>query len=411
MTREPTTTRPVDARPSSSPSQHAGHSGGSGERPYRDVLETLLGVPFTPGNRLRVLRNGVEIYPAMLDAVRRARRSIDFLTYAWWRGDVAREMAEALAGARKRGAEVRVVLDAVGSVSIPRELVALMTEAGVRVEWFRPKSDWRFWKIDHRTHRKILVVDGDVGFTGGAGIGGEWKGDARGPDEWRDTHFEIRGPAIRGLRAAFAKSWLAVGGRIEDLLDVVPAPDPEGEIPIQVIQSDAAVERSDVAVLFRSLVALARERIRIATAYFVPDPLIREELVRARQRGVEVEIIFPGPHTDQRIAQLSGSREYGALLTAGVRLWAYQPTMFHVKAITVDGVLSCVGSANFNQRSMGRDDELSLVIADPRTTALLDGHFEDDRAQSRAIEAASWSKRGLVRRTAEALADLVRPQT
>ena len=319
---------------------------------WRRALEGVMGIPFSHGNKITPLRNGDAIFPAMLRAIEAARESICFLTFVYWKGAIADRFARALADAARRGVEVYVLLDAFGAAPMDKEQVRSMADAGVQVAWFRPLWTWRLWRIDHRTHRKILVCDGDVGFTGGVGIAAEWEGDARNPDEWRDTHFKVEGPAVHPLRAAFLGNWLEAGRPLGPIVDEIPDAEWKGDVLVQVIRAGSAVGWSDIATLMRLLIVRARRSLRITTAYFVPDQGARKLLCEAVGRGVEVDIMIPGQHIDKRFVQLASQAEFGPLLEAGVRLWRYQRTMLHAKVITADDVVGCIGSANFNQRSM-----------------------------------------------------------
>lgn len=365
------------------------------------VLEGLLGIPFFQGNRIDVLRNGIEIFPAMLDAIESARESIEFLTFVYWQGDIAVRFAEALAERSRAGVAVRVMLDSFGARPMRHDLIELMSEAGADVRWFRPLDTWRVWTMDNRTHRKILIVDGRTGFTGGVGIAEEWEGDARDATEWRDSHFRITGPAVHGLRGAFLGNWAESGGEMRSLADRVPRLESTGEARLQIVRSTASISWSDVTTLFDLMTLIARERLRIATAYFVPDEDMVRHLVAAAERGVKVEIMLPGAHSDQRVSQLAGEAEYRELLAGGVDIRSYEKTMLHTKVVTVDGELACVGSPNANERSMRQDDEVAVVVAHPETVTILDRHFDEDLEFCKNIDLDEWKERGFGQRLLE----------
>jgi cardiolipin synthase len=371
---------------------------------YRRALEGLLGVPATEGNAVDVLRNGDRIFPAMFEAIGAATSTVDFLTFVYWQGSIGRELAALLAERAAAGVRVRVILDALGAYSMDRGLVEAMVAAGAQVEWFRPVNKARFWEANHRSHRKVLICDEDIAFTGGIGIADEWRGDARGPGEWRDTHFRIRGPAVDGLRAAFVQNWAETGRPLLDEgVDRFPVQPAAGPTVAQVVRGAAQTGWSDVATLVRSLLALAQERVRITTAYFVPDEATCAALAATARRGVEVDVLIPGPHADKRYVQLAGQAQYDVLLGAGVRLWSYQVSMLHAKVITVDGVVASVGSANFTSRSLLLDDEVNVVVFDPDVVGVLDGHFDDDLAESAPVDPQSWPDRGRAQRALEQL--------
>lgn len=377
----------------------------------RAALEGCLGIPFLGGNRVEVLRNGVQAFPAMLEAIEQARETIEFETFVYWRGDIARRFAEILASKAAQGVRVQVLLDAVGSMPMRQDLIELMRRSGVKVVQFRPVARWQIWRITHRTHRKVLVCDGTVGFTGGFGIACEWEGDARNPEEWRDTHFRFEGPIVRGLQAAFCGNWLESGHSVEDAIGRVRPIEPAGDVEALALRTTASPNWSDAATLLRTLIAAARQRIRIATAYFVPDEHSVQLLCKAARRGVEVDILLPGEHVDYRLSKLAGADAYRPLLQAGVRIHEFRPTMMHCKVFTVDGQLACVGSANFNQRSMSQDDEICVVVADEDVVRRLDRDYEDDLERSEQIALNGWEKRGPLRRIKETLSSIVRPQT
>lgn len=371
---------------------------------FRDVLEAVVGTPFVGGNAIRRYRNGDEIFPAMLEAIAGARESILFLTFIYWTGDIARKFADALSERARAGVRVRVLLDSFGAKEMSDSLIERMEEAGAEVRWFRPIAQWRVWKIDNRTHRKVLIVDGRVGFTGGVGIAAEWEGDARDPSEWRDTHYRIDGPAVKGLAGAFWGNWMEVARSVGDAVFEQPAPRPAGDAAIQVIRSTASIGWSEVALLYDAVISLAQKRLTIVTAYFAPDPNSAAALRHAAERGVDVQVVIPGDHVDKRISELSRSNEFQGLMDAGVRIWRYQRTMLHVKLLLVDDAVACIGSANFNQRSMRQDDEVTLVTLDGDLIERLSADLAEDLEACELLDPKKWRERGLVRRTAEAVA-------
>ena len=364
----------------------------------RRALEAVLGTPFTDGNAIRRYRNGDEIFPPMLQAIAQARETVEFLTFIYWTGDVAEAFADALSQRARAGVKVRVLLDAYGAMKISSDLTREMEAAGVEVRWFRPLTQWRIWKHDNRTHRKVMVVDGRIAFTGGVGIAAEWEGDARDPSEWRDTHYRIEGPAVKGLQGAFWGNWMEVENTVGDAVHEVRDLAPVGSAAVQVVRSTASIGWSDVALLFDALISLARKRILIVTAYFAPDPDNAAHLRRAARRGVDVQVMIPGDHIDKRISELSTSNEFAGLIEDGVRICRYQRTMLHVKLVLIDDAVACIGSANFNQRSMRQDDEVVLVVLDRELVAQLERDSLEDLEDCEALDAAKWRRRGLLRR-------------
>jgi cardiolipin synthase A/B len=370
----------------------------------RRTLEGVIGVPATEGNLVDVLVNGDRIFPAMLEAIDEARRTIDLLTFVYWRGGIGTRFAEALSDKAGSGVRVRVLLDAWGASSIDPDLVSQMEDAGVRVRWFRPLRRLQPTKVNHRTHRKVMIVDEATGFTGGVGIADEWCGDARSEDEWRDTHFRVRGPAVDGLRAAFLNNWLETDPEVFDAsVDRFPDQPQPGRAVIQCVRGASEVGWTDMSTLLLALLQLAEERIRVTTAYFVPDDELIECLNAAGDRGVTVEILLPGPHGDKRFVQLAGQAVYERLLEHGVHIWHYQPTMLHAKIMTVDGLVANIGSANFNARSTELDEEINLVTLDPDLVRLLDRQFDIDLERSEEIQPGRWEDRSVGRRVLEGI--------
>lgn len=369
----------------------------------RRRLECLLGVAATEGNRVEPLVNGDEIFPAMLEAIRTARHTVDMMTFVYWRGQIARDFAAALAARARDGLRVRLLLDGFGGRLIERDLLADMNAAGVDVAWFRRPVRLSPLKQNHRCHRKVLVVDGSTAFTGGVGIAEEWCGDARTPREWRDTHVRVRGPAVDGLGAAFAQNWAECRHKtLFDARDRFAEHEPAGDAVVQVVRGSASVGWQDMQTLIRVVLASARRRLRLATAYFAPDRYFVDLLCETARRGVEVDILLPGPHTDKRVCQLAGQHFYEDLIAGGVRLWHYQPTMMHAKVVTMDGIASLVGSTNFNRRSLDHDEEVMLAVLDEGFTATLDRHFEADKAVSEPIRRDRWRRRSVLQRAREA---------
>ncbi|MDJ0460112.1 phospholipase D-like domain-containing protein [Streptomyces sp. H27-C3] len=368
----------------------------------RRRLERLIGIAATEGNSVIPLRNGDEIFAAMLDAIRSAEYTVDMMTFVYWKGEIARQFAQALAECAHRGVRVRLLLDGFGSRLIEADQLKVMDRAGVQVAWFRKPMHLSLFKQNHRCHRKVLVVDEDVAFTGGVGIAEEWCGNARNENEWRDTHVEVRGPAVDGIAAAFAQNWAECHDELFDDRDRFLAHSPQGGAVVQVVRGSASFGWQDMQTLIRVMLESAEERFRLTTAYFAPDAYFIELLCAAARRGVEVEILLPGPHTDKRVCQLAGQNFYEDLTACGVKIYQYQPTMMHAKVITVDHVASLVGSTNFNRRSLDHDEEVMLAVLDVAFTATLDGHFEEDRAASELIRPGRWKKRSLAQRAREA---------
>jgi cardiolipin synthase len=374
----------------------------------RRRLERLIGVAATEGNELLALRNGDEIFPAMLEAIRTAEYTIDMMTFVYWRGQIARDFAAALAERARAGVRVRLLLDGFGAKEIEQDLLDEMDAAGVQVAWFRKPLRLSPLKQNHRCHRKALIVDERTAFTGGVGIAEEWCGDARNPGEWRDTHVQVRGPALDGIAAAFAQNWAECHEELYDDRDRFTEHAQPGTSVVQVVRGSASFGWQDMQTLIRVMLTSAEHRFRLATAYFAPDTYFIDLLCATARRGVRVEILLPGPHTDQRACQLAGQHHYGRLLDAGVEINEYQPTMMHAKIITVDGLAALIGSTNFNRRSMDHDEEVMLAVLDEEFTAGLDQDFDADLKRSAPIDPARWNRRAISQRLREAAVRPVR---
>lgn len=394
---------------SSASVRSAGRDAEERRKRLRRALEGLLGVPATERNRIDVLRNGDQIFPAMLDSISSAQHTIDFLTFIYWSGEIGQRFADALSERSQSGVRVRVLLDALGAGEIKGDLVEQMQDAGCDVRWFRPVPKGKLGEVNHRTHRKVLICDEQVSFTGGVGIADEWKGDARDETEWRDTHFRLAGPVTDGLRAAFIDNWVETEGDIFDPeVDRFPDQPQDGTSTIQCIRGASETGWSDVSTMFRSLLRLAESSVRITTAYFNPDDHLRELLCATARRGVRIQVLLPGPHADKRFVQVASESTYGELLDAGVEIFNFQPSMLHAKVMTVDGLVAHVGSANVNQRSMQFDEEISLVVYDGDVVRTLDEHFDDDLERSVAIDPSRWEDRNPVQRIAEQVVGVVK---
>ena len=379
-----------------------------GSPEFARLIEALTGAPLRLGNRVEVLRNGCRIFPAMLDAISKAESTIDFATYAYWTGDIAPEFANALCDRAKAGVEVNVLLDAVGASKMDRSLVDDLERSGATVEWFRPPHWYALEKINNRTHRKILVVDGSVAFTGGVGIAEEWTGDCEDPDHWRDTHVRVEGPVARDILGGFLENWAEAR---RSILTGRHLPSVEGfddGVRAQVTRSSAKKGSTEAEQLFYTTIESAREKLWITTAYFAPRQAFVDILKDAVQRGVDVRLIVNGPHIDHALVRRAGHISFGELLEAGVRIFEYQRTMLHAKVTVVDGVWSSIGSINFDNRSFALNDELNLSMQDEGVAREFEAHFEQDLADSMELTAESWSERPLSGRAKELAAALIR---
>jgi cardiolipin synthase len=378
-----------------------------GEVDVRDAsflraTESLTGAPVSFGNDAELLINGDQIFPSYLGAIHDAEETVNLLTYAYWRGDIATEVADTLCAKASAGVECNVIIDAVGGAKMDRKLVRKMRDAGVNVCFFRPPKPYAVRRLQYRTHRKLLIVDGRTGFTGGVGIAEEWTGNAEDPDHWRDTHVRVTGPVVRGLQGAFAENWLECTGDVlagDRYLPYIEAIEDGG--PMQVMRSSATVGDSNAEALIYLAVAAAKRSIELTSAYFVPRPAFTEALVEAAQRGVEMRILVPGSHIDKQFVRTAGRAAYDDLIGAGIEIYEYCPTMLHAKTLTVDEVWSSVGSVNFDNRSFQLHDEVTLCVQSERFAGELHDVFERDLEQSERIEPDEWEQRSTVQRARE----------
>jgi cardiolipin synthase A/B len=373
------------------------------------AAEALTGAPISWGDDVELLINGDRIFPCYLDTIRRAERTICLLTYVYWSGDIASDVAEALCERANAGVEVNVIIDAVGGLKIERRLVDRMVASGVRVTRFRPPKPYAARRVTNRTHRKILVADGAVGLIGGVGIAEEWTGDAQDPDHWRDTHVRVRGPVVRGLFGAFAENWLEATGEVLAGEGYLPELEQaEGGGPMMVVRSSAGVGDTNVEALYYLAIAAARGRLDLTAAYFAPRPAFIDALCDAAERGVRVRVLVPGQNIDKPPVRVAGRASYDRLLACGVQLFEYGPTMLHAKTMVVDDAWSSVGSVNFDNRSFQLHDAATLCVLSDAFARELTEQFERDLEVSERIEPGRWRERGPLQRASESALKLAR---
>jgi cardiolipin synthase len=366
---------------------------GAEDPQFQRTLSSLLGPPLVEGNEVTPLQNGDEIFPAMLRAIRGAERTVTFETFIYWKGAIGREFAEALAGRARAGVRVLVLLDFIGSNRMDPDLLQMIRDAGGEVfKYHRP--DWyQLTRFNNRTHRKLLVVDGRIGFTGGVGIAEEWTGDAQDRHHWRDMHFQVTGPVVAQMQAAFMANWIKTRSQVEHTEDFFPALKARGPHRAQMFHSSPQEGSETVRLMYLLSIAAARRSILLQQAYFVPDDLSLRMLEAAARRGVRIEIIVAGRRTDAPLVRKASRSLWGRLLQAGIRIHEFQPTNFHCKTMVVDGIWSSVGSTNFDNRSFRLNDEANLNILDRAFAARLEEIFEEDRRRSREINYAEWKRR------------------
>jgi cardiolipin synthase len=370
----------------------------------------LLGPAIVPGNRVTALQNGDQIFPAMLNAIRGARESITFETYIYWSGDIGRQFSDALCERALAGVKVHVLLDWLGAEKINGKYLTDMKAAGVEVERYHPLRWYNLSRLNNRTHRKLLVVDGRIGFTGGVGIADAWSGDGTAVDHWRDSHYMIEGPAVAQMQAAFGDNWMKTRAQVLFGSAYYPELAQIGRSRAQVFKSSRDEGSESVRLMYLLSVASAARSIRLQAAYFVPDDLAIETLVAARKRGVKIEIIVPGPNTDSDIVQGASRSRWGALLDAGVLMYEYQPSLYHCKVLIVDDVWVSVGSTNFDNRSFRLNDEANLNIYDTVFAAEQIAVFDNDKSACRRMTRADFKGRSIFGKIFDEVAGLLRQQ-
>ncbi|QSX78197.1 phospholipase D-like domain-containing protein [Agrilutibacter solisilvae] len=360
---------------------------------FRREMGVLLGPGITQGNTVKALQNGNEIFPAMLEAIRGAQRTITFETYIYWSGKIGEEFTQALCERAAAGVAVNVTVDWAGSIKMDQDLIERMEKAGVRVYHYRPLRWYNLGRINNRTHRKLLVVDGRVGFTGGVGIADQWMGQAQDPDHWRESHFRIEGPAVAQMQAAFNDNWIKTTGQVLNGADYFPALKPVNGMDAHLFIASPAGGSESMHLMYLMAIAASVQSIDLAASYFVPDDLAVRALLAARKRGVRIRILLPGEHIDSDAVRMASKAEWGPLLKAGVEISEYQPTMLHTKLLIVDREMVSVGSTNFDIRSFQLNDEASLNVYDHTFAEAMTQVFETDLKQSKQYTYALWEKR------------------
>lgn len=377
---------------------------------FRRSMGVLLGPPIVEGNKVEVLLNGDQIFPAMLDAIRHAQKTITFETYIYWSESIGREFAEALAERARAGVKVHLMLDFVGSIKMDQAQIDAMKAAGVQVQRYHKPVWWKLARLNNRTHRKLLVVDGTVGFTGGVGIADKWRGNGQDENHWRDTHFRVEGPVVGQMQAVFTDNWTKATGVLLDGEEYFPPLHKAGDSPAQMFSSSPTGGSESMHLMYLMAITAARHTIDLSASYFVPDELAVKALVNAAKRGVQVRIITPGKIIDSDVVRVASRERWGELLRAGIRIAEYQPTMYHVKALVVDRQLVSVGSTNFDNRSFSINDEANLNVLDPAFAAQQAAIFDDDWKRARQVTLAAWENRPFMEKVSGELASLVGAQ-
>lgn len=362
------------------------------------------------GNAIAILNNGDEFYPAMLEAIRDAEISITIEAYIYWAGEIGRAVATALAEASREGVVVKILLDSVGSATIGEDILKLLESGKCQLAWYNPVRWYSLGRLNHRTHRKSLIIDGKIAFTGGAGIADQWLGHAEDPDHWRDIQIRIDGPAVRPLQTGFAKNWLQATGELIAGEPFYPDIPRAGDLRAYTIISSPEAGASTVRTMYYLSIVCARKTIYIANPYFVPDEVALAALIDAKRRGVDVQIMVSGIHNDAWLARRNSTRLYGQLLDCGVVILEYNHTMLHQKTMVVDGTWATVGTTNFDSRSFAHNEENNVCVYDERWASDLHQIFLDDAKVCDRVDPKAWHGRGLWAKSQEFVAAFLKDQ-
>ena len=368
------------------------------------TMGSLLGPQILGGNEIAAYQNGDQIFPPMLEAIQAAQKTITFETYIYWEGEIGRKFLEALCERARNKVKVHVLIDWVGADRIDKAYFEQMRAAGVEFERFHPPRWYNLSKLNNRTHRKLLVVDGKIGFTGGVGIADDWLGNADQKDRWRDSHYRIRGPAVAQMQAVFNDNWIKARAQVLYGPDYFPGLEPVGESLAQVFHSSKGQGSESVRLMYLLSIASAKKHIRLSASYFVPDSLAIDTFVAARKRGVKVEIIVAGENTDAQAVRSAGRSRWAELLAAGVEIYEYQPARYHCKVMIVDDIWVSVGSTNFDDRSFRQNDEANLNIYGADFAAEQAVFFDQDRENSKLIRIEDFKNRPLMTKIKDRIA-------
>ena len=377
---------------------------------FRREMAVLLGPAIVGGNRIQALQNGDQIFPAMLEAIAAAQRTITFETYIYWSGQIGEQFARALIDRARAGVRVHVMLDWVGCDKMSHELVAEMQADGVEVERYHALHWYSLGRLNNRTHRKVLIVDGSISFTGGVGIADQWLGHAQDPAHWRDMHFKVTGPVAAQMQAAFLDNWIKTTGHVLHGDGYFPAIDSSGSQDMQMFISSPEGGSDSMRLMYLTAITAAQRSIDMEAAYFIPDRLMIRELVAARERGVRIRLLVPGVDIDSKVVGIASKREWGPLLASGVEIHVYQPTMLHCKMLIFDEYMVSVGSTNFDMRSFELNDEASLNIYDADFAREMTEVFARDLESSTLYTHAHWRRRSWREKSAEIVVNPLRSQ-
>lgn len=377
---------------------------------FRRSLGVLLGPPILEGNKVEVLVNGDQIFPAMLEAIRAARETITFETYIYWSESIGKEFSKALSERARAGVKVHLMLDFMGSIKMDNELLQEMKDAGVQVQRYHKPVWWKLARLNNRTHRKLLVIDGKIGFTGGVGIADQWRGNAQDEEHWRDNHYRVEGPVVGQIQAVFIDNWTKATGMVLDGPEYFPALAPAGDKPAQMFSSSPTGGSESMHLMYLMAITAARKTIDLSASYFVPDDLTIKTLIAAAKRGVRVRLITPGKIIDSDLVKAASRERWPELLAAGVQISEYDPTMYHVKCLVVDSLLVSVGSTNFDNRSFSINDEANLNVMDEEFARRHVELFEADWVRATPVTPQKFAKRPWWQRLSTWLVSLVGKQ-
>ena len=372
---------------------------GAADSQFSRTMGTLLGTGILDGNRVEALLNGDEIFPAMLHAIRSAKTTIKFETFIYWSGSIGSEFTNALAERARAGVKVHVLLDWIGSNKMDASQLSLMEQAGVQVRKYNKPHWYQLGRLNNRTHRKLLVVDGQIGFTGGVGIADKWTGHAQDPEHWRDSHYRVQGFVVAQMQAVFMDNWIKVSGDVLHGPEYFPPLQPVGDSKAHVFVASPSSGSESMHLMYLLAIAAAEATIDLAASYFVPDRLLIDSLIAALNRGVR--ILLPGPHIDALTVKIASKTDWGALLQAGAEIYVYQPTMLHTKLLVIDAEFVLVGSINFDIRLIRLNDEASLNIYNSDFATQMTAVFEVDLLEAEPYSLARCKSRPLHQKIAE----------
>lgn len=381
-----------------------------GSPEFLSTMAGAAGVPFAPGNTLELLNNGDRFYPSMLKAVRGAEHSITIEAYIYWAGEIGMAFAQALAERASTGVRVKILLDAVGASSVGNDILGVLRDGGCHVAWYNPIRWNKLRRLNNRTHRKSLIIDGRIGFTGGAGIADHWTGNAQDAGHWRDVQIRMEGPAVQPLQTGFAQNWLETTGELVTGPAFYPELEAVGRVALQTVMSSPETGTSSVRVMYCLAISAAGESIEIANPYFVPGHLAIDLFRDAVKRGVKVRVMVAGTRNDTWMARQNSLRLYGALLEAGVELLEYNRTMMHHKTMVVDGLWATVGTTNFDNRSFAHNEETNICLCDAGFSRELNDMFKEDTKVCERVDLEQWRRRPLLDKVLQALASFAQDQ-